>query len=107
MNGLLSAVREEHNARIHLVAAIIAIIAGLLLRISRAEWMLIVIVTGMVIIAELVNSAIEAIGDIFGDVRNEKIRKAKDYAAAAVLVSAIISLIVGGLIFMPKIFDLF
>jgi diacylglycerol kinase len=107
LNGLWSVVREEHNARIHLVAAAIAIVAGLLFRISRAEWMLITIVIGMVFIAELVNSAIEAIGDNFVDVRNEKIKKAKDYAAAAVLVSAIISAIVGGLVFIPKIFDLF
>jgi diacylglycerol kinase (ATP) len=104
--GLWSVIRTEHNARIHLGAALLAIAAGIILKISRAEWMLIIIVIGMVLLAELINSSLEAIADVADPERNEKIGKAKDYAAASVLVSAIVSLIIGGLIFIPKIVDL-
>lgn len=106
IKGVLTLIRSEHNSRIHLAAAIIVIIAGIILKISRAEWMLIIIVIGMVFISELINSSLEAIGDVADPERNEKIGKAKDYSAAAVLVSAIVSLIIGGLIFIPKILDL-
>ena len=106
LKGVLTLIRSEHNARIHLAAAILVVAAGIIFRISRAEWMLITIVIGMVFLAELVNSSLEAIADVAEPEKNEKIRKAKDYSAAAVLVSAIVSLIIGGLIFIPKILDL-
>ena len=106
IKGFLTLIRSEHNARIHLGAALLAIAAGIILKISRAEWMLIIIVIGMVFLAELINSSLEAIADVADPERNEKIGKAKDYAAASVLVSAIVSLIIGGLIFIPKIVDL-
>ncbi|HSL86406.1 MAG TPA: diacylglycerol kinase family protein [Bacteroidales bacterium] len=106
IKGLLTLIRSEHNARIHLGAALLAIASGIILKISRAEWMLIIIVIGMVFLAELINSSLEAIADVTEPEKNEKIGKAKDYAAASVLVSAIVSLIIGGLIFIPKIVDL-
>lgn len=106
IKGLLTLIRSEHNARIHLGTALLAIASGIILKISRAEWMLIIIVIGMVFLAELINSSLEAIADVTEPEKNEKIGKAKDYAAASVLVSAIVSLIIGGLIFIPKIVDL-
>ena len=106
IKGFVKLIGSEHNARIHLGAALLAVTVGFILKISRAEWMLIIIVIGMVFLAELINSSLEAIGDVADPERNEKIGKAKDYAAAAVLVSAIVSLIIGGLIFIPKIMGL-
>ncbi len=104
--GLWAFIKNEHNAWIHLLAAIIAIAFGIILRISVPEWCLLGIVIGTVFIAELLNSSLEALGDIVDPEWNEKVKKAKDYSAASVLVSAIVSLIIGGLIFIPKILDL-
>jgi len=104
--GLRSLIKNEHNARIHLAAAVVAVTAGILFKISRAEWMLIIIVIGMVFLAELLNSSLEALADIVDPEWNEKIRKSKDFASAAVLISAIVSVIIGGLIFIPKLLDL-
>jgi diacylglycerol kinase (ATP) len=105
-HGLCSLLKNEHNSRIHLLAAIFAITMGLILKISLSEWSLLVIVIGIVFLAELLNASLETLSDIIDPEWNEKIRKAKDYAAAAVLISAIISVVVGGLIFIPKIFSL-
>jgi diacylglycerol kinase len=105
-NGLCLLLKNEHNSRIHLLAAIIAVVMGIILKINKIEWSLLVIVIGIVFLSELLNSALESLSDIINPEWNENIRKAKNYAAAAVLISAIISVIVGGLIFIPKILDL-
>jgi diacylglycerol kinase (ATP) len=101
--GIGSLIRNEHNSRIHLAAAILAIIFGLLLRITRSEWVAIVIVIGLVFVAELINSAIELMADLINPEFNQGIKQIKDYAGAAVLISAIIALITGSLIFIPKL----
>jgi len=106
LNGLCSVLKNEHNSRIHLLAAIIAVVLGIILKLNRYEWSLLIIVIGIVFLTELLNSSLESLADIIDPGWNEQIRKAKDYAAAAVLISAIISVIVGGLIFIPKILDL-
>lgn len=105
--GLWLLLRNEHNSRIHFFAAVIAIAMGFFLKIDLFEWSVLVIVTGMVFIAELFNTSLETISDIVDSEWNEKIRNAKDYAAAAVLVAAIVSLVVGGIIFIPKLLNLF
>jgi len=105
-NGLCSLLKNEHNSRIHLLAAIIAIAMGIILKINNIEWSLLVIVIGVVFLSELLNSSLESLADVIEPEWNEQIRKAKDYTAAAVLISAIISVIVGGLIFIPKILNL-
>ena len=103
LNGIFILLKNEHNARIHLVAAFAAVAIAFILKINLIEWCLIVIVIGLVFIAELVNTSLETVADIADPEWNEKIRKAKDYSAAAVLISAIISVIVGGLIFIPRL----
>jgi undecaprenol kinase len=101
--GLLSLLKNEHNARIHFVAAIASITLGIILKISTSEWTLLIIIIGLVFISELFNSSIETLADHVNPAWNKQIGTAKDYAAAAVLISAIIALIVGGFIFIPKI----
>jgi len=105
--GLWLLLRNEHNSRIHLFTAVIAIAMGFFLKINLFEWSVLVIVTGIVFISELFNTSLETISDIVDSEWNEKIRNAKDYAAAAVLVAAIISLVAGGIIFIPKLLNLF
>lgn len=106
LNGIIALLKKEHNARIHLVAAISATILGIVLKINTTEWISIVIVIGLVILTELFNTAIERLADLIDPNRNELIGQIKDYSAGAVLMAAIVSLIVGGLIFIPKILNL-
>jgi diacylglycerol kinase len=107
LNGLLSLLKYEHNSRIHLVAAVVAIVLGVLLKLSSSEWSLLIIIIGAVFITELLNSSIESLADLIHPEHHELIKKAKDYSAAAVLVSALVAVVTGCLIFIPKIFCLF
>lgn len=103
INGLRVMFLEEHNARIHLFATIVVLILGFYFRIDFAEWFAVLFSIGLVLSMELVNSSIEKICDEITKERKESIKKIKDLSAAAVLVSAIISAVVGLLIFVPKI----
>jgi len=106
-NGLRIVFSEEHNAKIHLFAAVIAVILGFILGITSMEWVVIVFAITLVISMEIINSSIENIADFISPERNEMIKKIKDLSAAAVLVSAMAALIVGLIIFLPKIFVFF
>jgi diacylglycerol kinase len=106
LNGLRFLLKYEHNSRIHSITAIAVIILGLLLKIDLTEWSLLIIVIGMVFITELLNSSLESFADSMKPEWNDMIGKAKDYSAAAVLIAAIISLLVGVIIFVPKLLDL-
>jgi diacylglycerol kinase len=106
-NGLKILVREEHNARIHLFATLCVLVAGILLEISTLEWISVVLAIGMVIALEAVNSAIENLADFVSPERHNWIKKIKDLAAAAVLVGALAAFLVGLLVFVPRIWDLF
>jgi len=102
-NGIKHLLIYEHNARIHLLGLIAIIILGICFKIALIDWMILTIVTSLVIITELFNTAIENIADFIEPSWNEKIKLIKDYCAAAVLISVVISIIVGGFIFIPKI----
>jgi len=103
LNGLKILIIEEHNSRIHLFTAIIVIILGFLLKISSSEWLAVSFAIGFVITSEIINSAIENIADFVSPDKNDLIKKVKDLAAAAVLISAITALAIGIIIFLPKI----
>lgn len=103
--GVRELFRDTPNARIELLVAAIAIILGVVLRISTGEWIAIVILIGVVFAMEAINTAIETLADYACDGKiHPAIRKAKDLAAAGVLLVAIASLVVGFIIFLPKIF---
>ena len=96
-------VQTQHNARIHALAAILVVAAGILLRISLAEWALIALAIVCVWVAEALNTAIELLVDLASPGPHALARKAKDVAAGAVLVAAIGSVIVGVLVFGPHV----
>jgi len=106
-NGLKILIKEEHNPRIHLVAAVCVISAGLFFQISTLEWIAIIFAVGFVIALEIINSAIEKISDFISPEKNDSIKKIKDLAAAGVLISALTALTIGLIIFIPKISTLF
>lgn len=101
--GLKVLFKEEHNSWIHTVATICAIIAGIVLRISVMEWIAVIIVIGMVITAEIINTSLERTADFIKAERDDRKRDIKDLGAAAVLVCAITAAIIGIIIFLPKI----
>mgnify|MGYP000942816355 CR=1 FL=1 len=103
--GIHSMVSEEPNAKIHLAAAILVVIAGLCFDISTTEWLFVVLSIGWVISLELLNTALEQMADFVHTEKNEYIKKIKDLAAGAVLVSAICAFIVALIIFVPKIIN--
>lgn len=104
--GLCSLFKHEHNSRLHLIAALLVIALGFILGISRTEWMILVIIIAMVLITEILNSAIESLADYISPEYNSIIKRVKDYGAAAVLISAITSVIVGLIIFLPKVIQI-
>jgi diacylglycerol kinase len=105
-SGLRVLVKEEHNARIHLFATVCVIVMGVLFRISCTEWVTVALAIGLVFGMEAVNSAVENICDFVCPERDARIKKIKDLAAAAVLLSAIAALAVGLFIFIPKIMSI-
>lgn len=105
-NGIRLLIAKEHNAWIHCFAAVCVIIAGILLEISKMEWIAVVIVIGAVLAAEAVNSAMEALADFVSPEYSEAIKRTKDLAAGAVLLMAITAAIVGIIIFLPRMFAL-
>ena len=105
--GVHRELKEEQNLKIHLLIMLCVIIAGFLLKISAIEWIICIILFGLVISLELINTAIELTVDLAMPQIHEKAKAAKDIAAAAVLVVAFCSVIIGFIIFLPKILALF
>lgn len=105
--GIFSAVKSERNLKIHISIMLLVIIAGIILKISKIECIVCIILFGLVIGGEMLNSAIETVVDIAMPKINPNAKFAKDVAAGAVLVFAISSAIIGCIIFVPKIIGLF
>ena len=101
--GLRRFVSREHNARIHLVATILVIIAARVLEVSATEAAILAVVTGLVWVAEMLNTCVERLSDHITKERHPEIEIIKDLAAGAVLVAAIVAVIAGSFIFIPKL----
>ena len=94
---------REHNARIHFVATIVVIIAAITLKVKGAEAAVLAIVTGGVWITEMINTCFERLANHITKQIHPEIKIIKDLAAGAVLVAAIIAVVAGLFIFIPKI----
>lgn len=103
LDGLNVAFREEPNFKLHILIALFVILLSYFLEISRVEWIVVIILIGLVLSLELVNKAIEEIIDSFTEAEHPKAKLAKDVSAAAVLIAAISSAVVGFIIFIPYI----
>ena len=106
-NGIVHVFKKEQNFRIHIIATILVITAGILFSIETTEWLMIIITISIVIAFELINSAIEYLCDFVSPDHHDKIKRIKDATAGAVLVAAIGALVLALIIFVPKIFDMF
>lgn len=96
---------SEANMKIHLVIVFLVVIAGFLLKISTIEWIMCLLCFGLVVGSEMINTAIESIVDLVSPGFHPLAGKVKDIAAGAVLICAIISVLIGLLIFIPKIWS--
>ena len=105
--GLKYAFIYEQNLTVHILATFIVIILGFMFKISIFEWLVLFLIIGLVIATELINTSIEATIDLITNEINPLAKVAKDTAASAVLVFGLTALIVGALIFIPKICGLF
>ena len=101
--GIFTAFKAEKNMKIHFIIMLLVIILGIMLKISSVEWIICIILFGFVISLELVNTAIENTVDLITQEKHPKAKIAKDVAAGAVLVAAITAVIIGLIIFLPKI----
>ena len=107
-SGVKFTFKNERNFRIHTVVTVLVVTAGFILKITRIEWLVILLCIALVLTAELLNTAIEQTVDlIVGESFHELARNAKDAAAGAVVLSAGISVIIGLIIFLPYVWDLF
>ena len=104
INGIVYLLKTEHNARIHSVVAIIVVIASFILKIAKWEWICVIFAIGLVFMTELINTSLEYLADVISPGDNDKVGKAKDLAAGAVLVASLIALLVGCIVFIPKLF---
>jgi len=104
--GLMWALRRERNLQVHALTTVLAVGLGVWLEIADWEWCAVLLACGLVWVAELLNTAIEALADRVSKEREEPIRRVKDAAAAAVLMAALGALGIGLIVFGPKLWRL-
>lgn len=103
IDGILAALKQEPNLKIHFLIALCVIGFSFFLNISPTDWVIIILVIGFVVAVELTNTAIEKIVDTFTDKEHPGAKYAKDISAGAVLVAAITASIIGLLVFLPYV----
>lgn len=103
MQGILHAVRHERNFRWQLLVFVLAVVAAVVIGVSLEAMAIIVVISSVVLAAELFNTALEALADSVQPEEHPGIRLAKDSAAGAVLVASLGALVVGGLIFIAAL----
>lgn len=96
----------ENNARFHVFVAVIVLSAGFYLKLSATEWTIIITQIGLVLVVETLNTSIEKLCDFVSPEYHQLIGKVKDLAAAAVLIMSIVAVIVGIVIFLPKVLEI-
>ena len=106
MNGLNYIMLREHNFKREIVLGILALILSYILKVSKIEFIIIIIMIALVIVSEIFNTAIEKVVDLYTKEYNEIAKIAKDVSAFAVLTMCLFTSIVGIIIFVPKILEL-
>jgi diacylglycerol kinase len=105
--GVGHMVRHEPNMRFHLIAATCVVAAGIALRVHLDQWAALVFAITLVLLGETLNTAIEAVLDLVQPDHHELVGVVKDLAAGAVLVASAGSVVIAGIVFIPRIIELF
>ncbi|ATP58729.1 diacylglycerol kinase [Pedobacter ginsengisoli] len=103
-SGIVYAFKTQLNFKFHIAALLVTAVAGWHFTLSVNEWLWIIAAAAIVLITELLNTAIEVLVDLVSPDINPKAKIIKDVAAASVLIAAIAAAIIGLIIFIPKIF---
>lgn len=103
ISGIIVLIRDEKNAKIHVLATLIAVGTGLYLGLKPFEWAFICLAIVLVFITEAINTAIENTVDFMSEERKPQLKKIKDIAAGAVLMAALFALLVAALVFIPHL----
>ena len=107
LNGLIYAYLNEQSLTLHVFATIFVLGSGFYFGISKMQWAILVVVMAIIIIAELLNTAIEAVVDLVTDEYHELAKIAKDCASAAAFVASLLSIGLYLYVFIPKFMGLF
>lgn len=105
--GLAFLVKSEPQARVHLLATILVLVAAWSFEVSRQDWLWLILAITLVWITEAINTAIEHLCDVVSPEFSESVKRTKDIAAGAVLIAAITAAIIGITVFTPHICSLF
>ncbi len=105
--GLAHIWADHQNIRFHIVIGLVTLLLSYILKISYIEYLIVLITIFFVIISEMMNTSIEEMTDLITKEHRLQAKIAKDVAAASVLLSALFAIIVGAIIFIPKILNLF
>jgi diacylglycerol kinase len=106
-DGLSTALTKGRNFRIQITLGAIAVIFGLFLGFSALEWTVLVLIIASVLILELINTSLESIVNIVSPEIRSEAKIAKDMAAGAVLIASLASIVIGAILFLPKILSIF
>lgn len=107
LQGFRTVFKEERNMKAHVCLGVVAIIAGFIFKLAISEWLWLLLMIFLVIVMEIINTTAENIVDMVTNYHFHSIgKKVKDMAAAAVLLTAMFAMIVGALIFVPKVWVL-
>lgn len=103
IEGIITFLKTQQNAWIHCVATIVVIVLGFILKVNSIEWCMLFIAIALVMITEMLNTAIEFLTDKVSPDYHPLAKKVKDVAAGAVLFAAIVAVIIGAIVFLPKV----
>ena len=103
IEGILTGIRQEQNMKMHCIMTVLVVLAGFFFEISKIEWCICLLLCGLIMALELVNTSVEAVVDLVTEERKPLAKIAKDTAAGAVLIAALFSAVIGCIIFVPKI----
>ncbi|WHY76168.1 diacylglycerol kinase family protein [Neobacillus sp. WH10] len=106
-SGILLALRTERNMRIHFISSIFVLLVSFYFSITKIEWVFILFAIGGMFALELLNTAIERVVDLVTAEYHPLAKQAKDLAAGAVLIYAALSVVIGIVIFLPYVLNLF
>ncbi len=104
--GIATLIRTQPHAKVHALATLIVIAAGFLVEVNRMEWIALTLAIGIVWISEAVNTALEFLTDLASPDYHPLAGKAKDVAAGAVLLAAVLAVVVAGIVFVPYVLPL-
>jgi diacylglycerol kinase len=104
-SGLKTAFKKEPNFRLHIITALLVFTAAYLLKFTLLEWLLLILTIFLVIVFELINTALEAVVNLASPKIKPEAKIAKDVSAAAVLLTAFFAIIVGVILFVPRLIN--